>query len=155
MKWNYNDMDMYVQAKEYVDTFLVPFVPFSFSRSDEDTKRLALHAELMDIFVNEIEKQYKGRIFLAPSYSYLLDGDYSEEIPKLNGLVEHAQANGFKHILFLTFDNKWKKRESKLHGNLIWVPAGQTHDLQSKESQNMIRTQIDQVMELITTYWQE
>jgi len=155
MKWNYNDMDMYVQAKEYVDTFLVPFVPFSFSRSDEDTKRLALHAELMDIFVNEIEKQYKGRIFLAPSYSYLLDGDYSEEIAKLNGLVEHAQNNGFKHILFLTFDNKWKKRESKLHGHLIWVPAGQTHDLQSEEAQNMIRTQIDQVMELITTYWQE
>ncbi len=155
MKWNYNDMDMYVQAKEYVDTFLVPFVPYSFSRSDEDTKRLALHAELMDIFVNEIEKQYKGRIFLTPSYSYLLDGDYSEEIPKLNKLVDHAQANGFKHILFLTFDNKWKKRESKLHGHLIWVPAGQTRDLESEEAQNMIRTQIDQVMELITTYWQE
>ncbi|KGX84087.1 YpiF family protein [Pontibacillus marinus] len=155
MKWSYNDMEMYVQAKEYVDTFLVPFVPFSFSRNDEDTKRLALHAELMDIFVNEIEKQYKGRIVLAPSYSYLLDGDYNEEIPKLNGYVEHAKDNGFKHILFLTFDKKWKKRDSKLHGNLIWVSAGQTHDLQSEEAQNMIRTQIDQVMELITTYWQE
>lgn len=155
MKWNYKDMDMYVQAKEYVDTFLVPFVPYSFSRNDEDTKKLAFHAELMDVFVNEIEKQYKGRILLAPSFTYLLDGDYSEEITKLNNIVKHAKENGFKQILFFTFDNKWKKRENLLDGTLLWVPAIKSQDLQSEESQNMIRTQIDEVLELITTYWQE
>ncbi len=155
MKWNSEDMDMYVQAKEYVDTMLVPFVPFSLSRSDEDTKRLAFHSELMGIFMNEIEKQYKGRIFLAPAYTYLLDGDYNEEISKLNNLEEHARENGFEHILFFTFDSKWKKRESKLQASLIWVPAGKSVDIQSQEAQQMIQEQINQVMELITTYWQE
>ena len=59
MKWTAKDLDMYVQAKEYVDTLLIPLVPLSFG---ERIKKSGSMNEFITILSMEIEKQMKGRI---------------------------------------------------------------------------------------------
>lgn len=155
MQWKYEDMNMYVQSKEYVDTLLVPLVPFTYAtnENDEEIKKRAFQAELSDIFMNEIEKQYKGRLLIAPSYTYLSPLVSEKEVERINEWVKQAENSGFEHILFFTFDNGWKKIERKLDASLVWIPAGQVSEIQSPEAQKLIQSQIEQVMELITSYW--
>ncbi|MYL55151.1 DUF2487 family protein [Pontibacillus yanchengensis] len=155
MQWKTEDMNMYVQSKEYVDTIVIPLLPVSFNTDDKQLVSMAFQHELLTVFTNEIEKQFKGRIFLSPSYTYSPSTDIEHEMNRLNLWCEEAETQGFKHILLFTMDPKWKKQERKLEGSLIWLPAGQVDTLHSEEAQKYVQSQINQVTELIMAYWQE
>ena len=44
MKWNVKDVEMYVQAKEYVDTVVVPLIPITFN---DQMKQLTSSSEFI------------------------------------------------------------------------------------------------------------
>ncbi|KGP73021.1 YpiF family protein [Pontibacillus yanchengensis] len=155
MQWNTEDMNMYIHSKEYVDTCVIPLLPVSFNAEDDKLVSMAFQHEFLTVFTNEIEKQFKGRIFLSPSYTYSPSAEIELEMNRLNKWCEEAEAQGFNHILLFTMDPKWKKQERKLDGSLVWLPAGQVDSLQSEEAQKYVQSQIDQVTELIMAYWQE
>lgn len=152
MRWRKIDLEKYVQAKEYVDTILLPLVPFRLG-NDEEAQKNSFQEEVMDIFAHEIEQELSGRVMLIPSYYYLKNEAKETEAERINQWVEDAKLQPFQHIVLLTFDSAWKKVEQELHGNLLWLPGMQTGDFQSKEMQQLIRDQIGQLSEIIRSYW--
>lgn len=152
MRWIKGDLERYVGAKEYIDTLLVPLLPFEFSNDDHLTKN-AYQIEILTIFLHELEKEFTGRIVLSPHYYYLKSSKKEDELERLNSWVEDAKKQPFEHVFFVTFDATWKKEEVAMDGTLLWLPATQSGDLQSKETAILIRDQVEQVSELIQTYW--
>ncbi|WP_053219408.1 YpiF family protein [Virgibacillus senegalensis] len=152
MQWNKQDVGQYFTAEEYIDTLLVPLMPVTFTNQQE-MKKSAAQLETATIFVKEMEKEFKGRIFLMPSYHYMASQDLSEEVSRLNDWTEKASERPFRHIFYFSFDPHWKKQERNLNGNLLWLPAIQSEDIQSKETQTILKNQINQLTDLIKTYW--
>ncbi|MCF3941630.1 YpiF family protein [Oceanobacillus alkalisoli] len=152
MKWRKDDLEKYVQAKEYIDTILVPLVPFQLT-NDADLGKNAFQQEVITIFANEIEQELSGRVLLIPSYLYLKDGDKAIEVERLNQWISETKNQPFKHSILLTFDSSWKKHEKELVGDLLWIPGVQTGDIHSKEMQEMIRDQVSQLSEIVRSYW--
>ncbi|MDC3415367.1 YpiF family protein [Aquibacillus salsiterrae] len=152
MQMNRKDLEQFIEAKEYVDTLLIPLSPVSIN-GDEQGKKVVFQGELLQIFCNEIEKYYTGRIFLFPPYYYLVNGSYQNEVERLNKWVGAAKEHPFEHVFFLTFDHFWKKQEKNIDGHLLWFPTMTSGDLHSKENQSLIKEQIEQIKQLITSYW--
>ncbi|MCT2537375.1 YpiF family protein [Aquibacillus koreensis] len=152
MQWTKTDINQYKEVTEYVDTLLVPLLPISF-QMDSKIEKIVFQGELVKIFANELEKRFKGRILLTPVFTYLSDEEISQEAKRLNKWVDYAKENPFTHIFFLTFDSKWKKCEQELNGNLLWFPSIQSGDLQSDQIRALIKDQVNEVMDLIRSYW--
>ncbi|WP_430785564.1 DUF2487 family protein [Virgibacillus flavescens] len=153
MKWLNKDLIQYIQAKEYVDTIIVPLMPFHLSNEKELLKS-GFQGEALSIFVNEIEKELTGRIMVTPTYTYLKNKDKLKEITRLNEWKEDISAQPFNHTFFITFDSNWKKHEPNIDGTLLWLPGMQTGDLYSQEMQGVIQDQVHQISELIRSYWE-
>lgn len=151
MKWNKQDMKNYLQAKEYVDTAILPLVPVTFGQEEEKQVSQAFQKEILDIMVHELEKEYKGRVLALPSYIY--SSIDLEELARINRFTEGLNQMPFKHIFYITFDQMWKMKERDLNGILLWVPILKEGDIQQKDTQNMINDQIHQLKDLIKNYW--
>lgn len=147
-----NDLEKYGQAKEYVDTLLIPLQKFQLSE-DANLVNDAFQREVLSIFSNEIEKELSGRLMLAPTFFYLKSSDQTSEVSRLNEWIAEAERQPFKHVFLMSFDNTWKKIERELEGNLLWLPGMKPMDIQSKEAVAIIRNQIEQISELIRSYW--
>lgn len=152
LRWNKTDLAKYLTAKEYIDTLIVPLIPFSFSEENHFEKSAFLK-EVLTLFSFEIEKELHGRVLLSPEYNYLKFNDKEEEIKRLNKWVDDAKTQPFSHIFFVTFDATWKKYEQQLEGNLLWLPGIPTGDMKSKEMRMIIVGQVEQISELIRSYW--
>ncbi|HLR74844.1 MAG TPA: DUF2487 family protein [Virgibacillus sp.] len=152
MKWNKSSIQQYVEAKEYIDTLLIPLIPLQLT-PDKDLEKNAFQRELLGILAHEIEKDLAGRMMLIPDYVYLKESDKTQEKDRLNQWVNGATKQPFKHIFFITFDSLWKKHEQSLDGTLLWLPGMQSGDLRSGEMHTIIRDQVEQISELIRSYW--
>ncbi|WP_339227983.1 YpiF family protein [Oceanobacillus sp. FSL K6-2867] len=153
MKWRKADLQTYFQSKEYIDTVIVPLIPFGIA-SDVEAEKAAIQAEMITLLSHELEKELTGRILLAPIYSYLKSADRQTEIARMNMWSAEMKEQPFKHVFMLTFDPSWKKYEQELESTLLWLPAVQTGELNSKEMQKTVREQVGQMVELIRAYWQ-
>lgn len=153
MQWIKKDLLQYIQAKEYVDTILVPLTPFHLS-NDVELVKSGFQNEALSIFINEIEKDLAGRVMLTPKYTYLKSTDKQREVTRLNEWVSDISSQPFSHTFFVTFDSTWKKHETLLNGNLLWLPGIQSGDLYSKEMHSVIQDQVAQICELIRSYWE-
>lgn len=152
MRWIKSDLERYVEAKEYIDTLLVPLLPFEYS-ADVNLAKNALQIEILSIFLKELEKELTGRVVLSPDYHYLKSSPKEGEIERLNHWISDAKKQPFEHVFFVTFDSSWKKEESTMDGVLLWLPGSHSGEVQSKEIATMIRDQVEQVGELIRSYW--
>src|SRR5690625_2899486 len=90
LRWNKTDLAKYLTAKEYIDTLIVPLIPFSFSDENQYEKNAFLK-EVLTLFTNEIEKELHGRVLLSPEYNYLKSNEKDFEISRLNQWIENAQ----------------------------------------------------------------
>ncbi|TGB04541.1 DUF2487 family protein [Halobacillus salinus] len=151
MRFTKADIAQYLPEKEYIDTVVIPLVPFD-PASDQDMTKQGYLRELNHIFTNIIEKEYRGRIFLSPDYHYM-SRDHDSEVERINKWIDHYQKQPFEHIFLFTFDMKWKKHENQLNGELLWVPGLQTGDLQSTETQSFVKEQAHEISEFIQSYW--
>ncbi|HLR66317.1 YpiF family protein [Virgibacillus alimentarius] len=152
MKWNKENLKQYVQAKEYVDTIVLPLMPFHLSQNAE-LEKSAFQREVLSIFLTEIEQELTGRIMLTPDYNYLKSTDKTTEVERINAWIEEITTQPFEHIFLITFDSTWKKHEESLNGHLLWLPGIQSGDLHSKEMHTFIHGQVEQISELIQSYW--
>ncbi|MFD2630677.1 YpiF family protein [Oceanobacillus kapialis] len=152
MKWKKSDMEQYMEAKEYIDSVLIPLVPFQLS-NDNTLGSSTFQGEVIHILANEIEKELTGRVLLAPTLHYLKNSNKDKEIDRLNQWVHDAKEQPFEHIFFLTFDATWKKSEKEMDGTLLWLPGSKSGNLQSAEMRSVIKDQVEQLGELIRSYW--
>ncbi|WP_099158351.1 DUF2487 family protein [Virgibacillus ndiopensis] len=152
MQWIKEDLQQYIQAKEYVDTIIVPLIPYHLSQ-DSELEKNAFQSEVLSIFAKEIEKELSGRVMLTPNYHYLKSGSKEEELKRINSWAGDALSQPFKNVFFVTFDSTWKKNEQALDGTLIWLPGIQSGDLKSNEMRSFIHDQVEQIGEFIKSYW--
>lgn len=152
MQWQQDDIKKYVQAKEYIDTIIMPLQPFHLTK-DEKIAQTSYENEILTIFSNELEKELSGRTMRIPSYTYVRSADKEKELERMKTWVTDIQEQPFEHLFFPTFDMTWKKHEINLPGNLIWLPVTQVEEIQSKEFKKWIHENVLQVSELIRSYW--
>lgn len=154
MKWKKNELEQYIGAKEYVDTIIMPLLPFQLS-DDTNMAKDAFQREVLETFANELEMELTGRVVLTPAYNYLKSADKNAEMDRLRTWTDDISNQPLNHLFLITFDSSWKKVEQALPGTLLWMPGMSTGDIDSKEMQTIIRSQVEQVSELIRTYWTE
>ena len=152
MKWTSEDLQKYVQAKEYIDTAIIPTLGFQMTQ-EKSMGKDAFQRELLAIYTNELEKELSGRVLLTPPYNYIKTNEMRNEVVRLNEWIDHIYKQPFTTIFILTFDNQWKKNEKELDGELLWFPSVQTSNIKSEETIHFIRNQVEQISELIRAYW--
>ncbi|HLS60885.1 MAG TPA: DUF2487 family protein [Virgibacillus sp.] len=152
MKWMNTDLERYIEAKEYVDTLLIPLVPFQMKR-DADLVKNSLQSEVFSLFTNELEKELTGRVMLLPTFNYVKSSDLSHELDQIGTWLEEANEQPFKHVFFVTFDAAWRKVEQSLDGTLLWLPITYSGDIHSPEMHTTIRDHVEQVVDLIKSDW--
>lgn len=153
LKWYKDDLKTYKEAKEYVDTLLIPLLHFQLQK-ENDLEKDAFQTEVMTIYINEIEKELSGRVFVTPAYSYVKDTQtFSNEVERLNSWIEHATTQPFQYTFLITFDNAWKKVEKDVDGQVLWLPSVKPMDLNSKEAVTVLRSQVEDISELIRSFW--
>lgn len=152
MKWIQNDIKQYISAKEYIDTAVIPLVPYAVD-NDEDMLQTSFQQELMALYTHQLEQRLKGRLFLLPVYTYLKNGTLEKELERLNGMTAEILKQPFKQVFLFTFDKQWRKHQSTLDGELIWLPSIQNGDLQSNEVREVIQSQIIDIEDLIKESW--
>ncbi len=149
MNWNAKDVNVYDKEKAYIDTAIIPMFPLSF---DESMKQSASQAEFITLLTQQLEKQFKGRIFLLPPFTYL-----SGEVDVMNRLQNWASAlenTEFKFVYYLSSDLFWKMNESELGDRLIWLPSIPLEHLDDKYAFSIIEDQVNQFLNIIVQKWQ-
>ncbi|MFC4557377.1 DUF2487 family protein [Virgibacillus kekensis] len=154
MKWIEKDLEQYIKAKEYVDTVIVPLLPFQLS-TDTAMGKDAVQREALVVFLQELEKELTGRVMVTPEYNYLKSAAKEQEIERMHTWIRELQSQPFHHIFYITNDSSWKKKEQSIEGTLLWMPGSTKGSVKSKEMQAVIQGQVEQVSELIKSYWQE
>lgn len=151
MKWMTTEVDLYLQSKEYVDTAIIPLIPISIG---EQMKNKVLEGEFITIISNEIERQFKGRMFLLPPFTYISDKE--KVITELNRLKEWKElvlAQGFKHVVFLTSDSTWKEQEGELDSSLIWLSPIPLEHVDGNLKQQIMTDQVQVLVPLLLKAW--
>ncbi len=152
MKWQIKEIDIYLQAKEYVDTAIIPLIPISWGNDIKSTVQMG---EFIHLISDELERQFKGRVFQFPPYTYLKTEKLEERLIKMNEWHEHLKDSGFHHIIYLTSDVDWKQIESDLNDTLLWVPSIPLEHLDQKYKVETLSNQIKQMIPILTNKWQK
>ncbi|WP_162595923.1 YpiF family protein [Bacillus sp. CGMCC 1.16541] len=152
MKWFTKDVDMYLQAKDYVDSILLPVIPLDFGSS---IKTNASMGEYMTLLTSEIERQFKGRLFLSPSFTYLKEEDLELQKNRLLLWKNNMEENRFKHVFIMTSDSAWKQYENELGESFLWLPSLPLENLDDQYKVKVIQDQVQQMMNLFLEQWKK
>ncbi|MBD1381690.1 DUF2487 family protein [Metabacillus arenae] len=144
MKWTAADVEVFNQSKEYIDTVIIPILSVTGSR---ELKSTVSKGEFITQITQELERQLTGRIFLYPPLTFIKSDDHIE-----NRLIEWKKEleNQFKHVLFLTSEEKLKEDKDK---SVIWIPAVPLEHLSEKLKGNLFQDQIEQILNILLQYW--
>ncbi|WP_110927623.1 YpiF family protein [Bacillus massiliglaciei] len=148
MRWISKELDQYLQAKEYVDTALLPLLPISFG---PEMRQSGIVHEYISFVSLELEKQFKGRVLLIPPFHYLQADSGKSKTLKL--LRKELEEQGIKHVYYLTADSVWKGVEETLDGELIWIPAFSLNGMEALQIKGVIGEQVRQISELFSMKW--
>ena len=150
LKWIGEDIESYVNQKEYIDTIILPLYPISFTSSIETTVEMTEYISFITVL---LEKQFKGRLLLLPGYSYLKKSEGEMPVEDLLKWEEEIMNSGSKYLFYLTCDSEWKKVENSLQGSLVWVPTTSIHKIDAKQRNTHLEDQIKQLSSVFTEKW--
>jgi len=152
MKWIPQDIETYLNAKEYVDTAVLPL--YSVSVGGE-IKQSAATAEFITLLTGHLERQFTGRILLFPPFTYLKDEKSEKVLSDLVKWEENIAKSEFKHVFYITSELDWRMHEEKLGGSLIWLPSLPLEHISDSQKIEMIDSQVKQLLNLFTQQWHE
>ncbi len=152
MNWNPKDVEMFLQAKEYVDTAVIPLLPVSLGKAARET---AAMGEFTAALAAEVEREYRGRILNMPPFTYLADESRAELANRLESWEEEIRAEGVAHVFYITADSIWKSMEDGLAGELIWVPSVDLGSIDGAAARQLLSGQAGQLQQLISGIWKE
>lgn len=151
MKWVAKDIDMFIGAKEYVDTIVLPLLPVSFG---DDIKQTASMTEFISLLAGQIERQFKGRLLMLPGYTYIKNNSEEKLLEYVKEWEEEFIKQQFKHIFYVTSDSDWKSREDELQGSLIWLPYLPLEHMDENYRNSILDDQVKQMINLFIKKWQ-
>lgn len=152
MKWVSKDIETYSTAKEYVDTAVIPIYSVSFGN---EMKQSASNAEFITLLTTYLERQFTGRLLLAPPFTYLKSDNQEDILQQLKKWEENIEKSEFKHIFYITTEIDWKNFEKELNGSLIWLPSLPLEHLNDSQKISMVESQVKQLLSLFTQKWHE
>ena len=150
MRWKVKEIDTFLQAREYVDTALIPLIPISFK---EEIKSTVAMGEFITIISDELERQFTGRVIQLPAFTYLKTEDKSSKEEKLRSWCKQLEEDGIKHIILLSSDYEWKSSEEDIEKRLIWLPTLPLESMDAKYQVQVIGDQIKQLIPILTDKW--
>ncbi len=62
MKWIVKDVEQFEQAREYVDTGVIPLLSISAAK---EMKMVVEQGEFIELLSTELEREYKGRVLFT------------------------------------------------------------------------------------------
>ncbi|MBY0122599.1 YpiF family protein [Bacillus sp. S/N-304-OC-R1] len=151
MKWIPQDIDMFLQSKEYVDTAVLPLLPVSLSGEMKQTASMCDFISLLSV---QLERQFRGRILMLPGYSYLKSSAMDKLQEDVKIWETELLCNEFKHVFYVTSDSSWKAVESCLKGKLIWLPSLPLENMDERNRNIILEDQVKQLMNLFMQSWQ-
>lgn len=152
MQWNPEDLSAFFQAKDYIDTVILPITSISFTNKEE-AEKLAIQKRSLEIVSQEMERNYAGRIFVCPVYIYPHHVNRQTEIDRINSWTEEMLAEHFEHRFILSHDIGWKKYEKQFEANFIWTPSFSLKNFQTDEARQFMKEQTTELSDLIRSYW--
>ncbi|WP_257351771.1 YpiF family protein [Pseudalkalibacillus decolorationis] len=150
MKWRSEDMDLYLQSTEYVDTAIVPLIPIAWGNQ---LKHTVLKGEFPLIVSEELERQLKGRVVLFPTLSYLTSESDVDIISRLLALKDELSENGIPHIVFVSSDARWSDVD-ELRADLINIPPVPLEHMEDEYRRDVIGEQVKHLLQIVTKKWQ-
>ena len=84
MKWIVKDVEQFEQAREYVDTGVIPLLSISAAK---EMKMVVEQGEFIELLSTELEREYKGRVLLLPAFTYLVESQKNEKVVCKNGQI--------------------------------------------------------------------
>lgn len=150
MRWNEQDAKMFKDAKEYVDTALIPLIPVEAGKHLEDVVKMG---EFSSFLTDFLERKYMGRVFLLPQFTYLRTETNEQKFSRLQEWTLHFEQEGFKHFMFITSDMKWRQINTNSIGELIWVPAFSLAEMEHGKKMKSIEQQAEQIIPILTEKW--
>lgn len=145
MYFNVKDIEQFHSQKDFIDTVLVPLLPLDFSI--EGSRQSSSAADYLMSLTAFLEKQFKGRIFLTPPFSYF----HKNGIIDLEEINTYLMESGFKHVLFITCDQQWREKNSQF--NVTWIPAIPLESMDQDVKQRLLQDQLNLVVPSLTKVW--
>ncbi|MBO0994763.1 YpiF family protein [Bacillus sp. SD088] len=148
MKWNVKDVELFIREKEYVDTALIPLLPVDFGAN---MKRAAEQGEFIQLLSMHLERQFKGRLVLLPSVTYLQEPEAEGEI--LSSWRVQAKEGGFSHVFFLTADKRWNSLGEEELGSFFYVPSIPLEHMEEKYKHAAMDDQLKSLIPKMIKNW--
>ncbi|HDR7792590.1 TPA: YpiF family protein [Bacillus luti] len=149
MKWIVKDVEQFEQAREYVDTGIIPLLSISTAK---EMKMVVEQGEFIELLSMELEREYKGRVFLLPAFTYLVESQKKEK-DRLQEWTDYLQGHGFKHIAYVTSDFSWKEDMQGLQGDLFWFPSLALEQFSEQAKREVIHAHIKNIMVMLEEKW--
>lgn len=152
MKWTTEDILSFIKEREYIDTAILPLIPVDFH---DGMKESAAMNEFISIITAELERQFKGRVLLLPSFTYLKNDDIAVVTERLHRWLASLKESGMKHILMMTSDSNWKRKEKELMEEVVWLPLIPLENLDAAYKKQVITEQMKQIIPIMMDKWQQ
>ncbi|WP_261129124.1 YpiF family protein [Bacillus sp. Marseille-Q3570] len=150
MKWRSKDLDMYIQASEYVDTAIVPLIPITWG---SQMKNHILKGEFPLILTEEIERQLKGRVFLFPAVTYLVSESDEDVLKRITVLTDELENGGMPYPVFITSDARWTGME-EFGDRLVNIPPVPLEHMDEEYQREIVSEQVKHILQIVTKKWQ-
>ncbi|MFL6560644.1 MAG: YpiF family protein [Bacillus sp. (in: firmicutes)] len=152
MKWTPQDIETYLNAKEYVDTAVVPLLSVSMGG---EMKQSAAAAEFITLLTGHLERQFTGRLLLLPPFTYLKSKYGESTISVLKDWEADLIKGELKHVFYITSEIDWRKQREDLTGTVIWLPSIPLEHMTDSQKLAIVDSQVKQLLDLFTQKWHE
>jgi hypothetical protein len=151
MNWNERDVELYLKEKQYIDTAIVPLLPVTLG---ENIKQAASQGEFVNLLTLHLERQFRGRMLLLPSLSYLSETEENKKIILLQEWEAKIKESGFSHIFYITSDSSWREMKDVNLSQLIWLPSIPMEHMDEQYKHSILEDQVKQLINIIVQKWQ-
>jgi hypothetical protein len=148
VKWQSSDFDTYTQARDYIDTAIIPLIPVTWER---EMKSLISMGEYTTTLSEELERQLTGRLFLFPPLTYLKSETKDERIARLYSWKGQVNEQGLQYVFFITSDPTW----NSVDDSIIILPSIPLEHMEPKYKKEIIGEQMNELLKIVTKKWQE
>lgn len=145
MYFNGKDIEQFQVQKQFIDTVIVPILNVSFA--DATMRQSGSEAEFLMSLTAFIEQQFKGRLMLLPPFSYF---EEAKETMDLQAIYQQLLDSGFKHVFFLTSDQRFANEKEF---PVVWLPAIPLESMDKTVKQRILEDQLQQVVPIFTRAW--
>src|SRR5437763_3468437 len=150
MKWIPQEVETYLNAKEYVDTAVIPVYSLSFG---EEMKQSAAAFEFISLLTGYLERQFTGRILLFPPFTYLKSDSMENVMSELLKWEENVLQSEFKHIFYITSEQDLRMYETRIGGSLIWLPTLPLGNMTEPQKIEIVESQSKQLLSIFIQKW--